>query len=322
MLSSPIATTLELVVHAVEQRSPDIVACTLAHPEGERLPAWEAGAHIDVHLPNGMVRQYSLCGDPAQPGRYQIAVKREAAGRGGSAALCDAACAGARLRVGLPRNQFALADASHYLLLGGGIGVTPLLAMAHTLHARGAEFTLAVFARSPGHLPLPADWGSLPWADRVRLHLDDGAPKERADLAGLLAQSPATGRVYVCGPAGFMDAVRRASPLPADRIHSEHFSAPGAAGATAAGASFEAILARQDGRRVRVGPDQTLAEALHAAGVDVDMVCEQGICGSCVTRFLDGAPIHGDTCLTAEERQTHVAVCCARSATPTLTLDL
>lgn len=311
---------LSLALRAVEQRTPDILACTLAHPDGSELPAWEAGAHVDVHLPGGLVRQYSLCGDPADRHHYQIAVKREPAGRGGSAALCDAARVASALTLGLPRNHFALAPASHYLLVGGGIGVTPLLAMAHTLHAQGAAFVLAVFARSAAQLPLPANWRELPWASRVRIHLDDGDPTCRLDLPGLLSSSPADGRLYVCGPAGFMDAVRSATPLPTDRVHSEHFAAP--ASAPVVGPAFHVVLARQDGRRIAVGPDETLADALHHAGVAVDMVCEQGICGSCVTRYLDGEPVHGDACLTPQEQATHVAVCCARSASPTLTLDI
>ena len=321
--AAPSLSTQVLHIAAVAPCGADTVLCTLVPPEGQALAPWTAGAHLDVHLPGGLVRPYSLCSDPADTQHYRIAVKREPQGRGGSVAFHAHVRAGGTLTVGQPRNLFALSDdASHYLLVGGGIGVTPLLAMAHTLHARQAAFTLAVFARSPEHLPLPSDWQQWPWADQVQIYCGLERSAAQAQLGQLQQALPATARVYTCGPHGFMEAVRTASALPAGRIHSEHFSAPTTAAPAAAAGAFEVILARQGGRRIAVAADQSMADALHGAGVAVDMVCEQGVCGSCITRFTDGTPIHHDACLAADEQATHLAVCCARSATPTLTLDL
>ncbi|ARP83660.1 hypothetical protein CAL12_24510 [Bordetella genomosp. 8] len=323
------AYPLNLVVREVTDLTPEIRAYRLAAQDGGALPPWEAGAHLAFKLDDGLARAYSLCGDPDHGGCYEIAVKREDLGRGGSLAMHRQAGPGAGLRASLPRNHFALAsDASCQLLLGGGIGVTPLLAMARVLHRTGQRFQLAVFCRSERHLPLPADWRGQAWADSVLLHFDDPAAPQKLDLPRLLADVPEDGHVYYCGPEGFMQAVRASSGHLSDtQLHSEHFGAVLSAGAGASGGAGEArsavelVLARQQ-RSVAVGPGETLAHALHLAGVALDTVCEQGVCGSCVTRYLDGRPEHHDSCLDADERREYVALCCATCASPTLVLDL
>lgn len=311
-------------VSRVERHTDEVSAYYLQRADGQALPPAEAGAHIDVFLPGDLARCYSLCGDPARSAEgYEIAVKREDQGRGGSRALHQWAREGQLLRIGRPRNLFPLAaEAPHHRLLGGGIGVTPLVAMAHTLHARGASFDLHVFVRSAAHLPLRAALEGAPWRDRVRVHRDD-APEARGDPAALVAQAPAGAHVYCCGPEGFMARLREACrDWPAERVHVEHFGAPSQeASAAAAEAGFELILARRQ-QRLHVPPGKSIAMVLHGAGIPVDTVCEQGICASCITPYLDGRPDHQDSCLTDEERATHVAVCCARALTPTLTLDL
>ncbi|WP_066271332.1 PDR/VanB family oxidoreductase [Hydrogenophaga palleronii] len=304
----------------------EVSGFVLQRIDGHPLPTCEAGAHIDVYLPGDLVRSYSLCGDPARSHEaYEIAVKREDRGRGGSRAVHSWVREGEILRIGAPRNLFPLApQAPHHLLLGGGIGMTPMVAMAHALHARGEPFTLAVFARSAAYLPLKNVLDTAPWRDRVQTHFDD-APV-RTSPASLVAAAPAGSHAYYCGPEGFMQHVREACQhWPAERVHFEYFNAPpkseAASAAAPATAGFEVVLARSQ-KRLTVGPEQNIAHVLQSAGVRVDTVCEQGICGSCITPYLDGTPDHQDFCLTEDERATHIAICCSRSRTPTLTLDL
>ncbi|WP_137918670.1 PDR/VanB family oxidoreductase [Hydrogenophaga sp. 2FB] len=327
-LTSPSDSTttrgdLTVRVARVVRHTDEVNSYVLQRIDGQPLPACEAGAHLDVHLPGGLVRSYSLCGDPTRTTEsYEIAVKREDNGRGGSRAVHVGVREGDTLRIGAPRNQFRLApNAPHHLLLGGGIGVTPLVSMAHALHARGASFTLAVFARGAQHLALKSVLDTAPWRDRVQVHFDDAAPTTNA--ATLLAQAPAGAHVYFCGPEGFMSHVRQASQTWApERVHFEYFSAPVATSAgPAETAGFEVVLARRQ-LRLHVAPGKSIAHVLQAAGVPVDTVCEQGICGSCLTPYLDGTPDHQDMCMTDGEHATHVAVCCARSHSPVLTLDI
>lgn len=310
-------------VARVVRHTDEVSSYLLQRADGLPLPACEAGAHVDVHLPGGLVRSYSLCGDPTRTTEsYEIAVKREDAGRGGSRALHQSVREGDTLRIGLPRNQFRLApDASHHLLLAGGIGVTPLVSMAHALHALGASFTLAVFARSARHLALKNVLEQAPWHESFQAHFDDTPSPTNA--AALVAQAPAGAHVYFCGPEGFMTHVRQSCEgWPAERVHFEYFSAPAQPQtAPTQTAGFEVLLARRQ-QRLHVAPGKSIAHVLQGAGVAVDTVCEQGICGSCLTPYLDGTPDHQDVCMTEAERATHVAICCARSHSPTLTLDL
>ncbi len=313
-------------VSRVVRHTDEINSYVLERFDGLPLPACEAGAHLDVYLPEGLVRSYSLCGDPQRSTEfYEIAVKREDRGRGGSRALHAAVLEGELLRIGAPRNQFRLVpNAPHHLLLGGGIGVTPLVAMAHALHALGASFTLAVFARSAQHVPLKSVLDIAPWRDRVLVHVDDAPSPTNA--ATLVAQAPSGTHLYFCGPEGFMNRMRQASQTWApERVHFEYFSAPEQNTTQSAAANdtvgFDVLLARRQ-LRLHVAPGKSIAHVLQGAGVAVDTVCEQGICGSCLTPYLDGQPDHQDTCMTVAERATHVAICCARSHSPTLTLDL
>jgi len=314
---------LTIRVARVVRHTDEVNSYVLQRIDGLPLPACEAGAHVDVYLPGGLVRSYSLCGDPTRTTEsYEIAVKREDTGRGGSRALHMWVREGEILRIGLPRNQFRLApNAAHHLLLGGGIGVTPLVSMAHALHALGAPFTLAVFARSSKHLALCGTLDHAPWRRNVQVHFDSVPSPTRP--SSVIAQAPAGSHVYFCGPEGFMTHVREAcQSWPAERVHFEYFSAPTQPqAAPAQTAGFEVLLARRQ-LRLPVAPGKSIAHVLQGAGVAVDTVCEQGICGSCLTPYLDGTPDHQDACMTEAERATHVAICCARSHSPTLTLDL
>ncbi|MEK8052592.1 PDR/VanB family oxidoreductase [Ideonella sp. DXS22W] len=304
-----------------------IAGLELVAADGGALPPFSAGAHIDVHLPGGLTRPYSLCGDPADTTRWQLGVLREPASRGGSAAVHDALAEGQVLTVGLPRNLFALQPgATRSLLLAGGIGITPLLAMAEQLAGEGADFAFHVAARSRARLAFAGRLAQAPWADRVQLHLDDGPEAQRLDLNALLATPQPGAQVYLCGPQGFIDAAlaaARAAGWADAQLQVERFGAASAPAAADGIGGFTLRLARS-GRVVPVAADQTAVQALAAAGVTVMTSCEQGVCGTCLTRVLGGVPDHRDQYLTDEERAAHdqFLPCCSRACTPELVLDL
>jgi vanillate O-demethylase ferredoxin subunit len=292
--------------------------------DGAALPPFEAGAHIDVHLPNGLVRQYSLCNAPGETQRYLIAVLRDAGSRGGSQAMHDAVDVGALLAISEPKNHFPLVDAGRTLLLAGGIGVTPILAMAETLAARGAAFEMHYCARSPERAAFRERIGAASFAGQVHFHYDSGDAAQLLDLAALLA-APAPGtHLYVCGPQGFIDHVlgsAKALGWPAAQLHVEYFGA--APLDTSGDGPFEVKLA-SSGKVVTVPAGQSVIKALAAQGVEIPYSCEEGVCGTCLTRVLDGVPDHRDLYLTDEERAANdqFTPCCSRARTPLLVLDL
>ncbi|MDR5762916.1 PDR/VanB family oxidoreductase [Caballeronia sp. LZ035] len=303
----------------------DIVSFELASLDGRDLPAFDAGAHIDVHLPTGLVRQYSILSAPYEPSRYQIAVLREAESRGGSAGMHDAVREGDELRVSVPRNHFALASgAAKHVLLAGGIGLTPLLCMAQHLDRDGEAFELHYCARSRARAAFLERLANAPWAPRVQLHFDDEAEQQRLHLDTLLKDATPDTHLYVCGPQGFMNAVldaARANAWPEHRLHYEFFAAP--AVDTSCDGAFEVCLARSN-KLVPIPADRTVTQALADAGVDIPVSCEQGICGTCITRVIDGEPEHRDLFLSPEEqaRNDRFLPCCSRSKTSRLVLDL
>jgi vanillate O-demethylase ferredoxin subunit len=302
-----------------------IASYELVAPDGGELPPFEAGAHVDVHLPGGLTRQYSLCNDPRERDRYVIAVLRDAASRGGSVALHEQVHAGDLLDIGMPKNHFELArPPGRSLLLAGGIGITPLLAMAETLAARGDPFTLHYGARSAASMAFRARIERSAWAASACFHLDDGPAAQRLDLAPLFGGPPDAAHVYVCGPQGFIDAVLAAAASAgwSDAfVHREYFGAK-VAPASAEG-SFDLRLARS-GRQVHVAAGQSAAQALAAQGIEVPVSCEQGVCGSCLTRVLEGRCDHRDLYLTADEqaRNDCFTPCVSRAKSPLLVLDL
>ncbi|WP_176154229.1 PDR/VanB family oxidoreductase [Burkholderia vietnamiensis] len=319
------APTLTVRVTRKWQEARDICGFEFVADDGSPLPRFDAGAHIDVHLPGGLVRQYSLCNDPRHGDRYRIAVLRDADGRGGSRAIHDEVRQGDTLRIGMPRNQFPLArDASHHLLLAGGIGVTPMLSMAEQLSAAGESFDLHYCARSLERMAFVEQINTAAFRDRTRLHVDDGDAAQRFDLPAALDAAPAGTHLYVCGPRGFMDAVldaARARGWPDARLHYEFFG--GAVVASGAERAFQVRLA-SSGKVVDVPADCTVVAALAAHGIDVLTSCEQGICGTCVTRVLEGEPDHRDSYLTEAEQAAgdQFMPCCSRARSDLLVLDL
>lgn len=319
------AALIRVRVAARQDEALDICSLDLVPVDGSALPGFSAGAHIDVHLPGGLVRQYSLCNPPGETHRYRIAVLRDAASRGGSATVHDQLQVGTVLDIGTPRNLFELApSAPHHLLLAGGIGITPLLAMAEQLAAQGGGFTLHHATRSRERTPFVAQLASAPYADRVHHHFDDGPAMQKLDLAATLRSAPAGSHLYVCGPTGFMEAVLaegRAQGWDEARLHREYFAA--APTGTAGDGGFELELA-SSGRVIPVAADQTALAALLAAGLDIPMSCEQGVCGTCLTGVKSGVPDHRDQYLTPEERAANnqFLPCCSRASSARLVLDL
>lgn len=302
-----------------------IISLELTPANGGELPPFEAGAHIDVQVPGGIVRQYSLCNVPGERSRYVLGVLREAASRGGSQALHERVAEGDALSISAPRNHFPMAPAAEYsLLLAGGIGITPILAMAEELSATGREFELHYCTRSAERTAFLARLRSASYVARVHFHYDDGPDEQKLMLAHLFATHSLSAHLYVCGPRGFMDWViseARAQGWAEERIHREYFSNDVAPHPE--DGSFEVVLAKS-GRSVRVGAEQTVIAALAAAGVEVPISCEQGVCGTCLTRVLEGVPDHRDLYLTPEEqaRNDQFTPCCSRSKSARLVLDL
>jgi vanillate O-demethylase ferredoxin subunit len=303
-----------------------ICSFELASLDGAPLPAFSAGSHVDVTLPGGLTRQYSLCNDSAQTHRYLIGVLREPASRGGSQAMHEQVNEGDTLEISAPKNHFALAhDAQASLLLAGGIGITPILCMAERLAQVGAPFEMHYCTRSAARTAFADRIRASAFAGHVAFHHDDGAPGQKLDLAALLATPRPGTHLYVCGPKGFMDAVlgtARASGWPEAQLHFEFFTSDAAAPRDADEA-FDVKLA-SSGRIVTVPKGVTVLQALDAAGVVVPSSCEQGVCGTCITRVIEGVPDHRDMYLTPEEQAANAEFtpCCSRAKTPLLVLDL
>lgn len=305
----------------------DIVSLDLVSASGALLPPFEAGAHVDVHVPagEGLVRQYSLCNPPGERHRYSVCILKDASTRGGSLAMHEQVHHGSLLWISAPRNRFELVrGARHSILLAGGIGVTPLLAMAEQLERDGADFELHYSCRTAARMALRDRLAASPYANRVRLHFDDGPSPQRLDLEQVLKRPFAGTHVYVCGPAGFITACTTAARTfgwPSDQIHSESFS--GSIEGCEENGAFEVKLARS-GRVIQITAAQTVAEALAEHGVEIPMSCEQGICGTCVTTVIEGEPEHRDMYFTPDEhaRNDRFTPCCSRSKTPCLVVDL
>lgn len=322
---------LDVIVRAPALQGQGVAVFELEDAAGHPLPAFTAGAHIDLHLPGGMVRPYSLCGDPADTRRYRLGVLKDPASRGGSQAVHQHLLTeGTRLAIGAPRNHFPLEEAApHSVLIGGGIGITPMLAMAWRLHALGASFELHYCARSRTQAAFLGELEAAPWAARVQLHFDDeaaGDPAAALNPQARLKAAPAGSHVYVCGPSGFMDWVlteAEAAGLPATQRHREYFSAPVAAAPEGGERAFEVEL-RRSRKTVQVGATESLLAALRGVGVKVAVSCEEGVCGTCACTVLEGEPDHRDAYLTDEEKADNdqILVCCSRSRSARLVLDL
>ncbi|SFK26226.1 PDR/VanB family oxidoreductase [Celeribacter neptunius] len=305
-----------------ETQARDIVVLDLVATNGTPLPAFEAGAHIDVEIEPGLTRQYSLCGDPTMPDRYRIGVLKDPNSRGGSTRLHELFAEGQVIRIGEPRNLFPLDErASESVLLGGGIGITPMIAMAYRLQTEGKPFTLHYCARERATAAFLDELTSAPFADKVHFHFDSGEGTDCFDATDL--PDPDNGaHVYTCGPEGFMTHMHDlalARGYAPEALHQEFFSAD----VDNTGDSFDVELA-QSGQTVTVAEGQSIVEALAEIGVRIEVSCEQGICGTCLCDVLEGEPDHRDSFLTDEEKADgdQITLCCSRAKSSKLVLDL
>lgn len=302
----------------------DICAFELAGAPGQPLPSFSAGAHIDVHVGDGLVRQYSLCNQPEQRDSYLIGVLKDPASRGGSVAM-HALAEGDEIEISEPRNHFPLhAGATHSVLLAGGIGITPILCMAERLAHIDASFELHYCTRSPERTAFQDRLSATGLSACARVYHDSAPDQGKLDLAGVLAQPEPGKHLYVCGPTGFIDAVLTAAKVAGwaeANVHREYFG--NVVQATDADGAFQVKVA-SSGQSIPVAADQSIVQALSAAGIDVPVSCEQGVCGTCLTRVLEGEPDHRDLYLTDDERAANdqMLPCCSRSKSGVLVLDL
>lgn len=316
---------IDVVVTRKRREAEGIYSFELAPAEGSMLPAFSAGSHIDVHLPNSLLRQYSLCNHPEERHRYLLGVLLDPASRGGSQAMHEQVHEGSRLRISEPRNLFPLAHVAGYsVLFAGGIGITPILCMAERLARIGAPFELHYCGRSAGGMAFVEYIRRSAFADCVHVHVDDGEDDQRLDSARVLSAPTSDRHLYVCGPNGFMEHVlstARTQGWAEAQLHREYFA--GAAVPASEAGGFEVQLA-SSGRCLQVPAHRSVAQVLLEAGIDIPLSCEQGICGTCITRVLEGEPEHRDMFLTDAERARNdqFTPCCSRARSARLVLDL
>ena len=323
---------LQLMVRQIRCEAIGINSYELVDPTGTMLPQAAAGAHIDLYLEGGIVRQYSLANDPADRHHYVIAVLRDETGRGGSKAVHASLQVRGLVPVSLPRNNFPVADeASRNILLAGGIGLTPLKAMAHHFERTGAEYVLHYCCKGEDFAVFSRELAPLITTGHVVMHFDGGKVCDSLDIGVLLQNHVAGTHLYYCGPQGFMDACARASThWPAGSVHFEHFKTPqpridadavALTAATTAADGFEVRIA-STGQTLQVPESKTIVEVLRAAGIAIDTSCEAGLCGTCKVRFLSGEVDHRDFVLSDAEQHDYLTACVSRCNSTTLVLDL
>ena len=310
-----------LLVRAKAEIAQGIFQFDLERADGAELPAFTPGAHITLQTPAGMRRNYSLCSAPSQRQRYQIAIKREAEGRGGSLGMADGVGIGESLLASAPRNNFELpAQASDLLFIAGGIGITPIMSMLRHLQELGLPpWRLRYLTRDAASTAFFDELRVPPFADKVLIHHDQGDPDKALDLWPLL-ERPTRAHVMCCGPRGLMDSVRDMSGhWPTEQIHFESFGVNGSAAAL--NKPFSVRLAGS-GQSIEVGAQQSILQALRGAGVQVASSCESGTCGSCRVGLLQGQAEHRDMVLLDDEQADNIMVCVSRAVGEELVLDL
>ena len=321
--------TLRVRVARIIRRADDINTYELVDPDGRPLPPFSAGAHVDVHVDGevttGRIRQFSLCNEPHETHRYLIAVLRESHGRGGSVTFHDNVHEGDIIAISPPRNNFPLDEsAARHLLIAGGIGITPILAMIGRLAEIGADYRLYYCTRTPEQTAFHDILSRPEYAGRVEFIFDNGDPSQGLDVKSLLAARESGTHLYCCGPGGLMSAVKDAAApaYPPDAIHFEYFSADPAALTGEVGAFQVKIQSTEE--VIDIPTDRTILEVLRERGWDLDSSCEDGVCGTCATAVIEGLPEHRDFFLTEKSKKENkwILICCSRSKTPILTLGL
>lgn len=309
-------------VTAREEQGLDVVVLSVSPIMSDTLPVFEAGAHIDLHLGEGLVRQYSLCSSARDRSAYRLGILKDPASRGGSLAA-HALQVGQEIVIGAPRNMFPLdLSAGHSILVGGGIGITPMLAMADTLYHSGKSFELHYCSRSGKHSAFLQELTHARWADQVTLHFDDEGEDQRLNIDQIVRSAADNSHVYVCGPEGFMNWVigsAKAAGLSDSAIHKEFFNK----NVETSGESFDVSVPDLN-LTVKVGENQTIVQALADAGVRVKVSCEQGVCGTCLANVLEGLPDHRDSYLTDDEKADNdqIILCCSRAKSKSLIIEV
>ncbi len=326
--------SLRVRVRSIAYQGAFINAYELVDLEGRELPPFSAGDHIDLYFRDGRTRQYSLSNNPSERHRYVFTVLRDPHGRGGSKAIFELVHVGRILTISKPRSNFPLAEeADRHLLLAGGIGVTPMMAMIYRLHDIGADFVMHYCTRSPDVTSFQDELAPFISQGKVVIHHDGGDPSKGLDIGSLLHENNPGTHLYYCGPTGFMRAVERAaSHWPAGTIHFEYFTPPVSAEAVPASMmngdsagsisiGFKVQLS-SNGATYNIPDDKSIIDVLKEQGIDIQTSCEAGICRTCKTRYLDGEPDHRDFILDDDEKEEYILICCSRSKSPLLVLDL
>jgi ferredoxin-NADP reductase len=314
--------TTDLVVHRRHAAADDVVALDLVNPEDSDLPAWEPGAHIDLLLDEGLVRQYSLCGDPRDAKTWRVGVLLDPQSRGGSSHVHEHLVEGASVRVRGPRNHFALVDSPRYLFIAGGIGITPIVAMIESAQDTGSDWTLIYLGRRRTTMAF-AEALTDSYGDRVTLWPQD--ERGRFDLEAALKDPADQTLVYCCGPEQLLSAVEQhCIHWPEGSLHIERFAAKAPAEPSAEDLDTFQVVCQRSGVTVEVSGETTILEALEEADIPILSSCLEGICGTCEAKVLEGTPDHRDSMLTDAERASgnKILTCVSRSRSEKLVLDL
>ena len=297
-----------------------IISLEIAGADGLPLPSYDPGAHVDVEVRSGLVRQYSLTGDPTDTTCYRLGILKDPASRGGSETVHTEFVSGKSIRIGHPRNNFPLEKAKHTILFAGGIGITPMLSMAYALESGSASWELHYSGRSLEHMAFRDDLARF--GDRVHLHPDDGPEQQQLDIQGVLSGPAPDTHLYVCGPGGYMDFITGAAVDAGwsdSCVHLERFGAE----IDTDGEPFT-VVAEKSGKVIEILPGDTIAGELSEQGIEIAVSCQSGVCGTCMTRVLEGTPDHRDLVLTDLEKAAgeKMTICCSRSKTKRLVLDI
>ena len=312
---------LDVTVQNRTDIATDIIGLELASTHGTALPSYDAGAHVDVYVKSGLIRQYSLTGDPADSSKYRLGILLDPKSRGGSTAIHTGFETGAQIKIGRPRNNFPMgANVAHTILFAGGIGVTPMLNMAYALQASGASWEMHYCGRTAERLAFRDELERF--GGKVQVHIDSGPDDQKMDINAVLANAASDKHLYVCGPNGFMDFIVKSAEnndWSDDCVHLERFGAE----VNTDGAPFT-VVAQKSGKSFEVLPGETISHKLEENGIHVQVSCQSGVCGTCLTGVREGMPDHRDLVQTDLEKASNaqITVCCSRSKTKKLVLDL
>lgn len=318
---------LHLKIKQIRHEANGIHSYELVSKDGTVLPSFDAGSHIDLHLPSGIIRQYSLSNDPAETHRYVIGVLRDEQGRGGSKEVHQTLKVGDLVQTSHPRNHFHLDEsAKKVILLAGGIGITPLKSMGHRLKSLNIPFELHYCTRAQENIAFLQELQKISDSDKIQFHLDGGVPENGLNIAAMIEGLESGAHLYYCGPAGFMKACAQAATKRSDiHVHFEHFKAPEKEGGQADIKSVLGELAIQihsTGQKMTLSKSESLIDVLAKLGVEVSTSCQSGLCGTCKTRYISGDVEHGDCILSDAEHAEYLTPCISHIKSGTLVLDL